>query len=156
MKTLVASDQDMQNSFNDLLIVVDDESVGLITNEETTTPSFSGLQSISSSQGSSFTMSGDFDRDGDLDAILLQKDQGKVSLLENDGTGTFQTPVDIYVIASSDPTYGAVGDFNEDGFPDLAIAMQGSGEVIVFQNNAVSEISFTQINNIAGVDVYPN
>ena len=152
VKTLVASDQDMQNSFNDLLIVVDDESVGLITNEETTTPSFSGLQSISSSQGSSFTMSGDFDRDGDLDAILLQKDQGKVSLLENDGTGTFQTPVDIYVIASSDPTYGAVGDFNEDGFPDLAIAMQGSGEVIVFQNNAVSEISFTQINNIAGVD----
>ena len=45
-----------------------------------------------------------------------------------------------------------MGDFNEDGFPDLAIAMQGSGEVIVFQNNAVSEISFTQINNIAGVD----
>ena len=151
VKSLVATDQDKQASFADILLVIDDASIGWVKNQEASDPAFSSLNSISNKTGASYGMSADFDRDGDLDAILLQKTEGKITLLENDGTGTFGTTDDFYTNTGSAPSFGIIGDFDEDGYPDLAIAMGGLGEVIIFKNNATNDIGFTEINDISGV-----
>ena len=46
-------------------------------------------------------MSADFDRDGDTDAVLLLKNEGKVVLFENNGTGGFDSD-ELYVTSGSD------------------------------------------------------
>lgn len=154
VKTLVASDQDSLNSFADVLIVVDDESIGWSRNEETNEVQFSGINYISDpAAGASFCMSADFDRDGDVDAILLQKSQGKVVLFENNGDGSFSSADELYVISQSDPHYGVVGDFNEDGYPDFAVAMEGLTDLVVFVNNAVADIGFSEVEIPVGGSV---
>ena len=78
--------------------------------------------------------SGDFNADGKLDlavACFTRPNQG-VSVLVGNGDGSFQAqqpyPIGIAPIAV------AVGDFNSDGAPDLAVADAG-GTVIVLLNN---------------------
>ena len=152
VRSLVATDQDEQTSFEDILLVIDDTSIEWVNNQEGSTPSFSSPNNISNQSGASFCLNADFDRDGDTDVILLQKSGGKVSLYENNGVGTFAAANSFYTNTDSAPNFGLVGDFNEDGYPDLAVAMEGSGEVIIFQNDAANDISFTEINNISGVN----
>ena len=90
-------------------------------------------------------MSADFDRDGNTDAVLLLKNEGKVVLFENNGTGGFDSD-ELYDTSGSDPSYGVVSDFNEDGYPDFAVAIEGLDKITIFQNNAVSSIGFSQVH----------
>lgn len=68
---------------------------------------------------------GDFNGDGKLDlavanqGIALQAIDGSVSILLGKGDGTFQAAVDY--TAGKIPSSIAVGDFNGDGKPDLAV-----------------------------------
>lgn len=82
---------------------------------------------------------GDFNGDGKLDlavanissdALSVMKGTGNsVSVLLGTGTGTFQTATNYSV--GTNPTSVAVGDFNGDGKPDLAVANSGSNDVRV-------------------------
>ena len=153
VKSLIATDQDRHSTFADVLFVVDDEKIGWLKNQEGSVPSFSSPNIISDPlSGASFCLNADFDRDGDIDVILLKKSVGNVFLYENNGDGTFAAAVSEYTSSSSAPNFGLVGDINEDGYPDFAVAMEGSDEVIIFQNNATSNIGFTPISDISGVN----
>jgi hypothetical protein len=83
---------------------------------------------------------GDFNGDGKPDLAVanygdwLAKGQGVRVLLGN-GDGTFQTTNFSYV-AGNDPVSVAVGDFNGDGFPDLAVANYWSNDVSILLNDA--------------------
>ena len=66
-------------------------------------------------------------------------------LFENNGTGGFDSD-ELYVTSDSDPSYGVVSDFNEDGYPDFAVAMEGLDKITIFQNNAGSRYSFSQVD----------
>jgi hypothetical protein len=70
---------------------------------------------------------GDFNGDGKLDLVVAKEGNtttnGSVSVLLGKGDGTF-LPAQSYA-AGGLPTAVAVGDFNGDGFPDLAVADQG-------------------------------
>ncbi len=66
----------------------------------------------------------DFDGDDDTDIATATNVGGSLVLLPNDGTGSF--PVS-NVIAAGGDLYGlVVGDYNDDGQPDVATAVWGS------------------------------
>jgi hypothetical protein len=87
----------------------------------------------------------DFNGDGKLDLAHAnlansQNPDGTVSVLLGNGDGTFQTAVTYALGTNADPECVAVGDFNGDGKPDLAVAGYelSSGGVAVLLNTCVS------------------
>ena len=79
---------------------------------------------------------GDFNGDGTPDLVVAnigdQTTPGTVSVLINKQNGTFKSAVNYP--AGSAPYSVAVGDFDGDGKPDLAVADNGSGTVTVLLN----------------------
>ena len=79
---------------------------------------------------------GDFKGDGRLDLVLPNDTSASlyVAVLLGNGDGTFQTPPGI-LRAGTGPISVAVGDFNGDGKPDLAVANRVSTDVSVLLGN---------------------
>jgi hypothetical protein len=81
----------------------------------------------------------DFNGDGKLDLAQANGSDGTVSVLLGNGDGTFQNAVNYALGTDADPWGVAVGDFNGDGKPDLAVANYLSpGGVVVLLNTCVS------------------
>jgi hypothetical protein len=83
---------------------------------------------------------GDFNGDGKLDLAVADDTAGNsapgVSVLLGNGDGTFRTGVNFDAGPSS--TSVALGDFNGDGAPDLAVVNSPSTSVVVLLNTCVS------------------
>lgn len=78
----------------------------------------------------------DFDRDGHQDLIVLNyADYGSVAILMGDGHGNFAAPVYYSFASPWGPLSLAVGDFNRDGRPDLAVTYLSDPNVAVFLNS---------------------
>lgn len=77
----------------------------------------------------------DFDGDGKLDIAVANSGDGDntVSILPGDGNGGFATAVNFPVVGLK-PAALAVGDFNGDGKPDLAVARVGDNKVTILGN----------------------
>ncbi len=93
--------------------------------------------------------SADFDSDGDVDVVVANYDYASpggtsghsgFAVLFNEGGGVFSDPVH-YTFTTKGSFDVVVGDFNEDGHPDLALPNSGriTGEdgntVVLFQND---------------------
>jgi len=92
----------------------------------------------------------DFDDDGDPDlAVTNNVSSGTVTLLENDGTGSFARANRVSVGAT--PRLLAAGDFNGDGRPDLATPNNGSDDVSILENTLVAAGAFTFSESRASV-----
>jgi VCBS repeat-containing protein len=72
---------------------------------------------------------GDFDDDSDLDLAVANYSGNNVSVLLGKGDGTFATKTDFAVGGANNPgaTSVAVGDFNGDSDPDLAVTRGAMG-----------------------------
>ena len=84
-----------------------------------------------------FVTSGDFNKDGNLDLLVINNGInvfGDVSVLLGNGDGTFQAPVS-YAVGGSTPVWAAAADFNRDGFPDLAISVTTTNSVAILLGN---------------------
>jgi|HubBroStandDraft_2_1064218.scaffolds.fasta_scaffold125608_1 hypothetical protein len=70
----------------------------------------------------------DFDGDGKMDLAVANQGSGNVAILRGNGDGTLQTAV-TYALNSngSFPVALAVGDFNRDRKPDIAVLNASSG-----------------------------
>lgn len=75
----------------------------------------------------------DVNGDGFPDLITANGSDGTVSVLINNGDGTFAAPLSYP--AGADPVAVAVADLNGDGFPDLAVADASGNSVQVLLNN---------------------
>ncbi|MHC4790546.1 MAG: FG-GAP-like repeat-containing protein, partial [Planctomycetota bacterium] len=76
---------------------------------------------------------GDLDGDGDLDLVVATYGEKYVSVLLNNGDGTFQAAVKYGV--GMDPISVAIGDLDGDGDLDLAVANWASHTVSVLLGN---------------------
>ncbi len=101
---------------------------------------------------------GDFDRDGWPDLFLLGGGVSVDSLYINNGDGTFTDRAADWGIATIHRGHGAaVGDFNNDGWPDIYVTTSGSvvggdqtGKHKLYRNEGGA--SFTDIAFAAGVN----
>jgi hypothetical protein len=97
-------------------------------------PTFEPPRAFTTGTNSVFVASGDFNGDGKPDLAVAYQGSydstgkicctdGGISVLLSNGDGTFQTGVNY--AAGTSPVFVAVGDFNGDGKPDLAVANSG-------------------------------
>ena len=78
---------------------------------------------------------GDFNRDGKPDLATANHDSNNVSILLGNGSGTFAAAVNPIAVGTNGPASVAVGDFNRDGKPDLAMANSVSNNVSILLGN---------------------
>jgi len=76
----------------------------------------------------------DFNGDGKLDIAVANTGSATVSLLYGKGNGTFKPAQDLNFPNNSLPISVAAADFNGDGAPDLAVALDYANEVAVQLN----------------------
>ena len=90
---------------------------------------------------------GDFNGDGSLDLTVVNFNDNTVTILKGDGTGNFAPATTTPVPVGVNPTSVAVGDFNGDGNPDLAVANFDDGTVTVLHalwtESATAPVSFS-------------
>jgi hypothetical protein len=83
---------------------------------------------------------GDFDGDGSPDlAVTNFGCSGSVAVLQGDGHGNFANAIGSPFKSNSNPRGLAVGDFDGNGRPDLAVANPFLGEVTILQNTTGDE-----------------
>jgi hypothetical protein len=75
----------------------------------------------------------DLDGDGDLDLAVANRGSNTVSILKNNGDGTFQSKVD-YAVGSY-PAWVFCADLDGDGDLDLAVPNAHSNTVSILKNN---------------------
>ena len=79
----------------------------------------------------------DLNHDGFTDLVVTTAN--RIAVLMNNGNGTFAPTV--YYNTGGDPTMSdqpstvTIGDFNNDGLPDIATALQASGRIGIILNN---------------------
>ena len=83
--------------------------------------------------GSIETAVEDLNGDGYLDLIVLNYITSNVSILLNNGDGTFQNQ-NTYPVMST-PRGIKVADFNNDSFPDIVATCSGANVISFLQNN---------------------
>lgn len=87
----------------------------------------------------------DFNKDGNLDLAVSFMNQTAVDVILGNGNGTFQAPR-VLALPTGNGGWGlAVGDFNNDGIPDLVATTPNIGGISVFLGKG--DGSFTPVNN---------
>jgi hypothetical protein len=98
-----------------------------------------------------YVVTRDMDNDGDLDIVVTYWQLGAVTVLLNDGPGYWAsfTPVDTLIPGVTYPRSLAVGDFDQDGIPDVAMAPNVGG-LVVLLGNGDGTFQTPQIIDLAG------
>lgn len=85
---------------------------------------------------------GDLDQDGRLDIVAENREYVSVLLNQTPrGSITVQFAPMMHYQAGSGPAYSSIGDLNGDGFPDVAVANNGSGSVAIFLGDGTGFLS---------------
>ncbi len=94
-------------------------------------PGFGAGQTIAVGGAPLSLKAADLDGDGDSDLVMVNRTPGTVTVLTNEGNGSF-TPQTFD--AGPNPAAVAVGDLNKDGRPDLAVANFSDNTVSILLN----------------------
>lgn len=97
---------------------------------------FSGPMLFSAGSGAldtDYVVLADFDCDGDLDVATANKTSNNISVLANNGQGSFSSPQTFP--AGSAPEHLLVADIAGNGYADLVAVNRNSGNITVMINN---------------------
>jgi len=96
-----------------------------------------GAASFATGESPRAVVAADFNGDGKLDLAAANLSDGTVSILLGDGKGGFAPQVSVSEGLSGFPWPRAIttGDFNNDGYPDLAVANLMNSSASIFLNN---------------------
>src|SRR5688500_1886876 len=86
-------------------------------------------------------VTGDFNRDGDPDAVWSNSDTDNITVVLGNGNGGFAAPTNFAV--GDLPSRTAIGDFNRDGRQDLAVYNFLSASISIMLGNANGTFSAT-------------
>jgi subtilisin-like proprotein convertase family protein len=98
---------------------------------------------------------GDFNNDAKQDLAVANFGgffSGTVSILLGNGTGGFSAPTTLRT--RTQPSYVAIGNFNSDNLPDLAVATFGSNSVAIFSNTGGGNFSLTSNISVGAGPVF--
>jgi hypothetical protein len=97
--------------------------------------SFANADSFLKGHNAVVSVAADFDRDGNIDLITGNSD-GTLTWVSGNGHYSFvpQTPITV-VAAAVQIGALAAGDFNHDGFPDIAATLYATGQVAILLGN---------------------
>jgi hypothetical protein len=101
------------------------------TSASAQTPQFVTHRDYSSGYGSASIAAGDINGDTVPDLAIANYFDGTVAVLLGNAGGTFQPARVMYLGPGNSPRSAALGDFNRDGKPDLAVASPGANTVTV-------------------------
>ncbi len=79
----------------------------------------------------------DIDRDGDIDLLSANSAGDSLSILLNDGSGSFPTTQTIMLPLSTGATDMIVQDFDQDGWPDIAVTCSFTNEIAISMNTGI-------------------
>ena len=94
----------------------------------------------------------DLDNDNRNDVLVTNQDAASFSMFKNLPRLNFELGPRIDFLSNSLPRSMTVGDLNGDAKPDVLIANATSGNVAVFQNNAVKFVDFSSNTLLTKVD----
>lgn len=115
------------------LAVANESSNTVSILQGTGTGTFLAQHTTAAGTGPRAIATGDFNRDGWLDLVVVDSKGVAVLVNAKTATGTFNPPL-IISTGFSTPEAVAVGDFNGDGCPDLAVTNFGNNTVTVLLN----------------------
>jgi VCBS repeat-containing protein len=97
--------------------------------------SFSAPTIVAEDTGTASLAVGKFNQDEDPDLAVADYDTGRVLVLLGSTDASFTGPTRVDNNLLADPVSVAVGEFNQNGGPDLAVAEESSGRVLVLLGN---------------------
>lgn len=98
----------------------------------------------------------DFDGDGHLDIAVADTVAGLVDIFKGAGDGTFALRAQFTTDASNTgPNAVVVGDFNHDGYPDLAVVNYTGMNVAILLNNGNGTFGISAVYPLSGRTKYP-
>jgi FG-GAP-like repeat len=114
----------------------------------------SGSPIIRTYQGSAGVVAGQFDSDGTMDLVVTNSGSNSFSLLQGTGLGGFLNPQPTQTYSTGvRPTAVVSGDFNHDGYLDLAILNEGSETLSVFLGDGQGRFTETIVTGPDGQPV---
>jgi hypothetical protein len=137
-------------------------SVGVFFNNGDAT--FGAQQTFACGQGPTGIVAFDADRDGDIDLATANWywNESDVSVLYNNGAGSFLTRAD-FPIAGAQPYKLAAGDLDGDAWPDLAVSVATSTAAVALLRNdhtghfavptSLPPSSSASVNGVPGVSL---
>ena len=88
----------------------------------------------------------DFDGDGKVDLVVGDEVLGTVTIYKGDGAGHFSL---VYSALAQQNAAGlAVGNFNGDTIPDVAVALAGTSSVVIL-NSVTNRTATTTVSNVS-------
>jgi hypothetical protein len=78
-----------------------------------------------------YVAAGDFNNDGNEDLAVSRRTGPAVTILMNNGAGTFTAGSPTLAVGGGSPSGLAVGDLNSDGFEDLVVANSTNNAVLI-------------------------
>jgi hypothetical protein len=79
----------------------------------------------------------DFNGDGKLDLLRVNKQEGTLRFLKNIGLGTLDTSFDLHSAGNS--CESVISDVNGDFLPDIVVANESTGSLMVFSGNPLGK-----------------
>ncbi len=121
----------------DLAVANHDGTITLFLSNAANNFTYYTVKSVSSNFGPlNGITDGRFTSSGNLDLAVTDASSNSIHLIFGDGTGNFNVGPTIGVGGGADPTGIVSGDFNHDGYVDLATVNAGNGTVSVLLGQA--------------------
>jgi hypothetical protein len=127
-----------KDGFQDLLVVQSfisgtGELAVLTGNGSGTT--WSAPSVVSTGPVPTILVTGDYNKDQNLDVVTGNLTGNSLSILETTGAGSFIVADKINIGTNAFPTSIVVADFNKDGKPDIAVTDEANDRVVTARNN---------------------